>query len=264
MEVPQVSGDGTPPAPPANEPPATDQGTSDQTNNPPDDVATDACLAEMRGRAVLRAVRRIVNDYRDDLWGRLVRERQQLVMATAVASAFAYLLLAMGLVLGVDRSVIVNGWALYVTGAVVGLFKHLYDAHNDVSGTEDYGLNRMRLYGTPLLSGMAAVLGVILVAYLSSAEVQLAAAQNNVPLPSAGASVAAAQASPTPGSASVATTPTVAQPEVLAAQALDIQKSPLSVLLAFLFGFSPSLVINRFNQAGGVKDQIQASNASSG
>jgi hypothetical protein len=56
--------------------------------------------------------------------------------------------------------------ALYLVGAVVGLFNHLtITAESDGASTEeDFGLTRARLVNIPILSGVAAVGGVLITA----------------------------------------------------------------------------------------------------
>jgi hypothetical protein len=107
-----------------------------------------------------QVVRRAINKYRDDRAEGLVRAKNRLVRTIFITGGATYLLLALALWLGAPKTAIGYVSALYLVGAVVGLFLQLRsDAKRD-SAVEDYGLATVRLVHIPLLSGIAAVAGV--------------------------------------------------------------------------------------------------------
>ena len=59
------------------------------------------------------------------------------------------------------------GWAFFLVGAAAGLFLRLRLAAEESQVTDDYGLEAARVFQTPLLSGMAAIIGVVLMASLA-------------------------------------------------------------------------------------------------
>jgi hypothetical protein len=111
-------------------------------------------------RWTAREVRWAINEYRDDLAEGLVRAKNRLIRTIAITGGATYLLLALALLLGAPKTAVGYVSALYLVGAVVGLFLQLRsDAKRD-SAIEDYGLATVRLVHVPLLSGIAAVAGV--------------------------------------------------------------------------------------------------------
>ncbi len=118
------------------------------------------------GRTLLREIRFVLNCYRDDLFQRLVRVRNHmfatLVYATIVIDGVLGLAI---LVLDEDdfEDAIAVALTYYLVGALVGLFAELYGASRGQRGAvHDYGLALVRLQTIPVLSGIAAVGGVVL------------------------------------------------------------------------------------------------------
>ena len=175
--------------------------------------SSDDCAHLARGRAVVRTVRHTINEYRDDLWENLIRARARLIRTTFAAGVVAYTVLALALVQRVSPSLVVGAWAIFLAGATVGLFRQLSDAASDENAQEDYGLSAARVYQTPLLSGIAAVLGVVLT---TGVQLTTLAASGTATLP--------------------------------LQDVFDLTKNPTALLLAFIFGFSPSLVMSRISQ----------------
>jgi hypothetical protein len=119
-----------------------------------------------------------------------------------------YVLLWLSIVAGVARDAILAVTAFYFVGATVGLFNRLYSdaAAGPPAAGSDYSLGATRLLGIPLLSGVAAVLGVLL-------QTALAAATSG----------AATDLRP----------------------ALDFANHPVNVVTSALFGLTPGLVLDR-------------------
>jgi hypothetical protein len=126
---------------------------------------TDARLDTLEGRALVREARYVLNCYRDDLRQGLVLLRN-LMFETMVYTGFVcvgLLALAVG-ILGEDyEDHIATALAYYMIGALVGLFAELYVRSRRSRGiVHDYGLAHARVLTVPVLSGIAAVGGVVL------------------------------------------------------------------------------------------------------
>jgi hypothetical protein len=127
-------------------------------------------------RIALRQVRRAINNFRDESRSRLVRSRTRLLATMTFTGVITYVLLAFAINIRETRQEnvglsasdpIVAAAAFYLVGAVVGLFNRLYVESGDDAAGEDYGLSRARLLLTPMLSGLAAVGGVLITGMLS-------------------------------------------------------------------------------------------------
>ena len=141
--------------------PATDKKCMDE----PDD-----CADQRRSRTIIQSIHRTLSTYRGSRWAELGRARWQLVLTTTVAGVVAFLLLALALIRGVHPEQLMTGWAYFLVGAVAGLFQRLYLASQESQVNDDYGLEAARVYQTPLLSGMAAVIGVVLMASVAGSS----------------------------------------------------------------------------------------------
>lgn len=115
-------------------------------------------------RAELCLVRQEINDYRDSRRDGLVRARGRLTQTLVFTGLTAYLLLVLAVLLDVGPKIIAVASAFYLVGAVVGLFALLRDEGKLDSAVEDYGLSSVRMVHVPLVSGLAAVAGVVLIA----------------------------------------------------------------------------------------------------
>src|SRR5207253_598830 len=102
--------------------------------------------------------------------------------------------------------------AFYFTGATIGLFNRLYaDWKTRIDSTEsDYNLAIYELLGVPLLSGVAAVFGVLLT---SAASVGHAGTTTGTGLP----------------------------------EIFEFIRHPLNLVTASIFGLTPGLVLDRVN-----------------
>jgi hypothetical protein len=186
-------------------------------------------------RAIVCGTHRIIDEYRNDLWGNLVRARTRLLSTTFIGGLLAYLIVALALMQSIDERLLLGAWLLYFAGALAGLLQQLYLASQEDVAVEDYGLDQARLFATPLLSGMAAIIGVVLTLAASGPLSAL--------LASSGTEAAA----------------TITDPVELL-MVFDLERRPVAILLAFLFGFAPHLVLRRLNeQADAAKASLKTS-----
>ena len=190
-------------------------------------------------RQLVRQVRQAINEYRDERRYAIVRARNQLLRTIGLTSAVTYALLVVAILVGASETAIRSAVSLFLVGAVVGLFNRLYlDASADTA-VEDYGLSNARLLHTPILCGLAALGGALLVPLLS--------VQIN-PTPSADASTAQ-QSILTPSLDSL----------------FNVTARPFSLVLAAVFGLTPSALISRLqSEAEKYKSELKNSEAPQG
>jgi hypothetical protein len=249
---------------------------------------------EARARAVIRAVHDSITSYRSGLWSELAYARWLLLRTTATAGLVAYLVLALALVVGVSESHLGTAWAYFLTGAVAGLFLRLRRAGTETSVSDDYGLEYARLYQTPLLSGMAAVIGVVIMASISGATLGDILVQETTPPTIAAEAVAsdapasdtfgaeetldpddfpAATDAPVPDESAAAGEdgaepptdgdPTEQTTSARLGEAFDLETYPLGVVIALIFGLTPGLVLDRLGASlSDTKSAIVSSRAS--
>jgi hypothetical protein len=184
--------------------------------------------------AALRHVNGTINEIRDSDWDGLVRVRNHLLATILVTGVVSYAQLAFVISqpAPVPRGTIAVVAALYLVGAIVGLFNQLYADSQADRAVEDYGLHLARLINIPLFSGLAAVFGVALTVLLP-----VATDPTSFPKPSDIPSLV---------------------------QAFDLSKHPLDPVFAAVFGLTPNLLINRLSdQATKLKSNISSTNAAS-
>jgi hypothetical protein len=179
-------------------------------------------------RFTVRRIMRAIYDYRDSRRKGLVRARNRLFATIIFAGSAAFGILALALLEETKRRYVAAGVAYYLIGAVIGLFQQLRAASAaDTVTEEDYGLSTARLIHTPLFSGIAAVAGVAL-------------------------AVLAPLADP-----AHAQTGTAALHKVF-----DLATYPAGVVVAAVFGLTPSLLITRLQrQAEQYKADLRGSEA---
>ncbi len=135
-------------------------------------------LTDDQARADLREIDYAINEFRSDRWSGIIRARNKLAVTTVVFGLVGYALLAFAIAVlpapqpGQSSPVIV-GLVFYLVGAVSGLFGQLrLDVQADTA-IDDYGLSIVRIAQTPLSSGLAAVLGVLVVKLAADTNVKL-------------------------------------------------------------------------------------------
>ncbi|HEY3079373.1 MAG TPA: hypothetical protein VGM69_05650 [Chloroflexota bacterium] len=170
--------------------------------------------SETELRACVRHVRRAVNEYRDQRRAGLVRARNYLGAAVAATGIALYALLWVGIGARLPEQLIQTIAALYLVGALVGLFNRLNVDSGKHAVGNDYGLSFARLVATPLLSGVGAILGVAVVALLAATQADHGAVPTAEILPTA----------------------------------FDLAQRPLNLLTAAVFGLTPGLIVSRLSQ----------------
>ncbi len=173
-------------------------------------------INESQAREALREVRHAINEFRDDRHEGLIRARNRLVWTMLAVGVTTYLLLSLALVAGVPVKYIQTVAVLYLVGAIVGLFNRLRIEAGQSSAVEDFGLSQARLVVTPLVSGLAAVAGVYLIATLPAL------------FPTAGNTV-------------------VVPPNL--ETVFDLTANPVSLVYAAIFGLAPSSLTSRLAMA---------------
>ena len=120
-------------------------------------------------RMALSEVRRTLNEFRDNLWEGLIRERNHLLNTVGVTGLVTHILLCITIVMSGSKGLplLMAATAFYMVGAVSGLFGRFYNEVNTNTAIDDFGLSLARLIATPLLSGLAGIGGVIITLVLS-------------------------------------------------------------------------------------------------
>lgn len=119
--------------------------------------------SEMTALTVLMEVRHAINVDQDDIWERLVRQRNRLLRTVLVTSLVGLLLVGVAVAFKIPRESLASAAVFYLVGALIGLFARLRAENNAGPAVDDYGLFEARLLATLLLSGLASVVGVIIV-----------------------------------------------------------------------------------------------------
>jgi hypothetical protein len=175
-------------------------------------------IMEVLAREKLRHVRRAINQFRDERRRGLVRARNRLNKTITVTGLVVFLLVALAVLLCVQPVNIVAAATFYLVGAVMGLFNQLYLDGSTETATEDYGLAAARLFHTPMISGLAALGGALAIPMLSV----LANSSTNA----------------TPDLGTIPSLATI----------LNLTDHPFSLVLAAIFGLSPTVLISRLQQ----------------
>jgi hypothetical protein len=171
---------------------------------------SEVTMDEFSARETLRCVRRLLNEFRDERRTGLVRARNQLLTTVTLTTFVIFALLAAAVLVEVSALRLVEGTLFFLVGAVIGLFSRLaLDIGASIS-TEDFGLATARLLHTPLVSGLAALGGVLIIPLLASVA-----------------------SSTTSGSLG---------------DIFNMSKTPFGIVLAAIFGVSPAALISRLQQ----------------
>jgi hypothetical protein len=183
-----------------------------------------------RAHARLAQVQATVDQFRDGRRYGLVSARSALYGPIVLGGILAYLLLGLALIGGANEEQIIAGIVFYVVGVLIGVFRHLAEASAaDSQVEEDYGLDDARFFQRPLFSGVAAVGGVVVTTIL----VTLA------PEVTAGAQRTGQQAQQ---AQTRVQTPTLEE-------IFDLEKNPLAIVYAAIFGLTPGLLAARLGVA---------------
>ena len=178
-------------------------------------------------RAVLREIRFAVNDFREGALDGLVRARNRLWRTILLTALTTYLLLALAVMSRTDKNHLVAAVALFLVGAIVGLFNRLRIEGSANSAVEDFGLFEARLLHTPVVSGLAGIAGVFLVAVVSPAALSSTAGAS-LELPTLG-------------------------------EIFDLTAHPPTLAIGAVFGLAPGLIIDRLQrETDGLKNDLRS------
>jgi hypothetical protein len=183
-------------------------------------------------RQTLREVRFAINQYVEDKLGSLLRARNRLIWTMLAVGAATYLLLGLALAAAVPVPQVLAATMFYLVGAIVGLFNRLRFEVGRSGAVEDFGLSMARLVVTPLLSGLAAVAGVYLVAVAPSL---------------------------------FPTGQTAAPPPPTLAHVFDLGTNAVGLVYAAIFGLAPNTLTNQLAAASGrIEREIASTGPSTG
>lgn len=180
----------------------------------------------------IRQVRSALHKYTNERWDALVRARNQLLGTAVLTSVLTYILVDVAILVGVPVVTLEQISGFYLLGAIVGLFGRMLNESNtkdaDIAHMDDYGLTGVRILVTPLLSGLAALVGVLLASMLSIVLT-------------------------TTVSHSTMNLPTLAN-------IYNFNMYPQNLVFAAVFGYLPSLVIGLLKQqANKIQSEIHSS-----
>ncbi len=115
-------------------------------------------------RAILRTVRETINDFNTKSWDALISARHQLLATMVLVGLTTYVFVELAILFRVTTLHIVVATIFAFVGALAGLIGRLYTESKSDKAIDDYRLSTARLLVTPLLSALAAVIGVLVVA----------------------------------------------------------------------------------------------------
>ncbi len=127
--------------------------------------------SEQKARANIRKVKSALHKFTNERWDGLVRARNQLMVTAFLTTFFTYILVIIAILANVPRMTnTIDAMVFYFLGAIVGLFGRLFDERNADTVMDDYGLSMARIIVTPLISGLAALVGVLFVTTSSTLD----------------------------------------------------------------------------------------------
>jgi hypothetical protein len=225
--------------------------------------------SELEARIDLSQIRSEINQYSDDRWAKLVRYRKNLMVTAALTGFFTYVLLCIPILLKANLSTIIAVTAIYFVGAIIGLFSRLNSEWGDNNTTiDDYGLTLARILVSPLLSGLAAVGGVLLVSLLALTLLSSSGSGGGTSSGGTGGTTPVAVSTVTSAGVTVQVTITqqtnTEQGLPTLQKIFDLQNNLTALVFAAVFGYLPSLLINVLQQqANNWQSQIQSNSQAS-
>ena len=133
----------------------------------PNQTTEAKALQQAQARAVLRKIRETINDFNTKSWDGLVKVRNQLLATMILVGLATYVFVEFAILLQVKTSHIEVAMIIAFVGALSGLIGRLSLESQTGMAIDDYHLSTARLLVTPLLSALAAVIGVLIVAKAS-------------------------------------------------------------------------------------------------
>ncbi|MEO8954015.1 MAG: hypothetical protein ABI396_15010, partial [Ktedonobacteraceae bacterium] len=128
----------------------------------PDQVGKSS--AQAGARSVLRIVRGTINDFNTKSWDALITARNQLFSTMTLVGLTMFVFVALAILFRANPQHMEAAIIFASIGALAGLIGRLSIESQLDKTMDDYRLSTARLLVTPLLSGLAAVLGVLIVA----------------------------------------------------------------------------------------------------
>ena len=186
---------------------------------------------DLSARVDIASVRKEINRYRKEQWSSLVAERNRTLLAAAFAGLLVYFGLGSVVVSNIDPGALMVAMSFVVIGALVALLHQLTSVGTTDYGVEDFGQSTARLLSATFVSGVMALVGVIV---LEGASLSI----NGVPL-------------------------LAAAPHWK--DTFDWTENKSGFFFAALFGFAPSLLFTLLQtRADNIKNNLDASQATGG
>jgi hypothetical protein len=132
--------------------PATDQGANAEKQQ------------DKEARAILRVVRETINDFNTKSWEALISARNQLYRTMILVGLTVIVFVALAIIFHINLLHLEAATFYAFIGGLAGLIGRLSIESQSDKTVDDYRLSLARLLVTPLLSSLAAVLGVLIVA----------------------------------------------------------------------------------------------------
>ena len=142
----------------------------------------DQCTWSIKiAREAIQQVKHSLYLYQDGLRHTLVRSRNHIYTAITLTGFVTYFLTCMVILWNATQFAIGTATVYYMIGAITGLFVRFYkEATVKDAPSDDYGLFLSRFFATPLLSGLAALGGVLIAATLPTLSGQKAPELNTI------------------------------------------------------------------------------------
>lgn len=164
-----VPGGAVSPAPtPSSAPTPAPGGTVSPAPPPSPPVTDQEKKQQAQARVILREVRKTINDFNTEKWDVLISARNQLLGTMIFVGLVVYVFIGFATFLQINSQHLVVAAILALIGALAGLIGRWRDEMQTDSALDDYRLSTARLVVTPLLAGVAAVIGVLAVAKATS------------------------------------------------------------------------------------------------
>jgi hypothetical protein len=125
------------------------------------DLASLTGADDLSARADLVLVRHAINRWREDQWAKLVGARNLTMLAAAIAGVIAYVGLLSVVVWHIDPKALQVATAFIITGALISLLHQVTVVGLSDSAVEDFGQATARLLAATFVSGLIALLGII-------------------------------------------------------------------------------------------------------
>lgn len=118
---------------------------------------------EAEARAVLRVVRETINEFNTNSWDALISDRRQLFSTMTLVGLTMFVFVALAILFHIKPLHLEVATFFALIGGLAGLIGRLSIESQSDKTIDDYRLSMARLLVTPLLGGLAAVLGVLVV-----------------------------------------------------------------------------------------------------